>query len=142
MQVTCVLKKLYKLLINLVLNIRFMAKKLKLGSGLENLINEKIKNSYSTSTTDTYSANYINTNFSKKIFVDRLSGVDLNNIKYHCFCGVNNDCTNWIGGYGYLLCIPLSVGSNYAIQIAFNESGDKKIRLCIDGKNWQNWTNL
>lgn len=39
-----------------------MAKKLKLGSGLENLINQKIKNSYSTSTTDSYSCNYINNN--------------------------------------------------------------------------------
>lgn len=60
LQVTCVLKKLYKLLINLVLNIRFMAKKLKLGSGLENLINEKIKKTSSTSDTDTYCCNYIN----------------------------------------------------------------------------------
>ena len=37
-----------------------MAKKLKLGSGLENLINQKIKNSYSTSTTDSYSCDYVN----------------------------------------------------------------------------------
>ena len=43
-----------------------MAKKLKLGSGLENLINQKIKNSYSTSTTDTYSCNHLN-NFRSKI---------------------------------------------------------------------------
>lgn len=40
-----------------------MAKKLKLGIGLENLINEKIKNSNSTSTTNTYSCNYANNNF-------------------------------------------------------------------------------
>lgn len=42
-----------------------MAKKLKLGSGLENLINQKIKNSYSTSTTDTYSCDYVNNNVGK-----------------------------------------------------------------------------
>lgn len=42
---------------------QIMAKKLKLGIGLENLINEKIKNSNSTSTTDSYSCNYANNNF-------------------------------------------------------------------------------
>ena len=44
MQVLCVLKKLYNLLINLVLNIRFMSKKLKLSNWVNNSIFESGSN--------------------------------------------------------------------------------------------------
>lgn len=76
------------------------------------------------------------------IRLERLNNVDLNTIKYHCLCGVNDNCTNWLGGYGYFICIPLSLGSNYAIQIAFTEGGTKKYRLCKNGTTWENWTDI
>lgn len=67
---------------------------------------------------------------------------NLNELKTHFIGGVNNDCANWIGGFGYLICIPLDVGSAYAIQIGFNEQGTRKYRMCIDGTNWTEWWNF
>lgn len=72
------------------------------------------------------------------IFIDRLSGVDLSTIKYHCLCGVNNDCTSWIGGYGVLICIPLSQDSQYAIQIGFNDK-IVKWRTSIANGTYSDW---
>lgn len=76
------------------------------------------------------------------INIDRLEGVDLDTVKYHCLCGVNNDCTNWIGGYGYLICIPMSLNSLFAIQIGFNEQNQKKYRINKTGSTWENWTDI
>lgn len=115
-------------------------------------ITNNISNSKTTGTTSTYSCDYINSldeNFldssdivnnltsddtSKAlsaamgkelrnlINIDRLINVDLSTIKYHCLCGVDSSCTSWIGGYGVLICIPLSLNSDYAVQIAFNNT--------------------
>lgn len=72
------------------------------------------------------------------INIDRLKGVDLDTVKYPCLCGVNNDCTNWIGGYGVLICIPLSIGSQFAVQIGFNDT-TAKWRSSLANGTYSNW---
>ena len=72
------------------------------------------------------------------INLDRLTNVDLSTIKYHCLCGVDNSCTSWIGGYGMLICIPLSRGSNYAIQVGFNDT-TVKWRSSINNGTYGDW---
>lgn len=97
-------------------------------------INATNLNKLQTNIENQFASNYIRT--------ERLNNVDLNTIKYPCLCGVNDNCTNWLGGYGYFICIPLSLGSNYAIQIAFTEGGLKKYRLCKNGSTWEQWADL
>ncbi len=72
------------------------------------------------------------------INLDRLKNVDLSTIKYHCLCGVDNSCTSWIGGYGVLICIPLSRGSQFAIQIGFNDT-TVKWRSSINNGTYGDW---
>lgn len=115
-------------------------------------ITNNISNSKTTGSTNTYSCDYINSLDEKfldssdivnnltsddtskalsaamgkelrnLINIDRLRNVDLSTIKYHCLCGVDSSCTSWIGGYGVLICIPLSLNSDYAVQIAVNDT--------------------
>ena len=72
------------------------------------------------------------------INIDRVRNVDLSTIKYHCLCGVDNSCTSWIGGYGMLICIPLSQNSEYAVQIGFNNTTAKWRNSIIDG-TYSDW---
>ena len=131
-------------------------------------ITNNISNSKTTGTSKTYSCDYINSLDEKSldssdivnnlnsddtskvlsaamgrklrnlIFIDRLTGVDLSTIKYHCLCGVNDDCTNWIGGYGVLICIPLSQDSQFAIQIGINDT-IAKWRSSIANGTYSEW---
>lgn len=72
------------------------------------------------------------------INLDRLKNVDLSTIKYHCLCGVDNSCTSWIGGYGALICIPLSRGSQFAIQVGFNDT-TVRWRSSINNGTYGDW---
>lgn len=72
------------------------------------------------------------------INLDILVNVDLSTIKYHCLCGVDNNCTGWIGGYGVLICIPLSRSSIYAIQIGFNDV-TVKWRSSLNNGTYSDW---
>ena len=72
------------------------------------------------------------------INLDILKNVDLSTIKYHCLCGVDNSCTSWIGGYGVLICIPLSRGSQFAIQVGFNDT-TVKWRSSINNGTYGDW---
>lgn len=72
------------------------------------------------------------------IHIDRLVNTDISTIKYHCLCGVDNSCTGWIGGYGMLICIPLSQGSNFAIQVGFNNT-TVKWRSSINNGTYGEW---
>lgn len=72
------------------------------------------------------------------INLDRLKNVDLSTIKYHCLCGVDNSCTSWIGGYGVLICIPLSRGSQFAIQVGFNDT-TVRWRSSISNGTYGDW---
>ena len=72
------------------------------------------------------------------IKLDRLKNVDLSTIKYHCLCGVDNSCTSWIGGYGVLICIPLSRGSQFAIQVGFNDT-TVRWRSSINNGTYGDW---
>lgn len=75
------------------------------------------------------------------INVDRLKNVDLSTIKYHCLCGVDNSCTNWFGGYGTLICIPLSIDSQFAVQIGFNDT-TAKWRSSLANGTYSDWKNF
>ena len=72
------------------------------------------------------------------INLDRLKNVDLSTIKYHCLCGVDNSCTSWIGGYGVLICIPLSRSSQFAIQVGFNDT-TVRWRSSINNGTYGDW---
>ena len=72
------------------------------------------------------------------INLDRLKNVDLSTIKYHCLCGVDNSCTSWIGGYGALICIPLSRDSQFAIQVGFNDT-TVRWRSSINNGTYGDW---
>ena len=72
------------------------------------------------------------------INLDRLKNVDLSTIKYHCLCGVDNSCTSWIGGHGVLICIPLSRGSQFAIQVGFNDT-TVRWRSSINNGTYGDW---
>lgn len=104
----------------------------------EILYNSDIINNLTTDDTTKVLSAAMGRQLRNLIFIDRLSGVDLSTIKYHCLCGVNNDCTNWIGGYGVLICIPLSQGSQYAIQIGFNDT-IVKWRTSIANGTYSDW---
>lgn len=101
------------------------------------------ENTYIDSSSIVYNKTKLNDKISElenKINVNRLWGSDLNTIKYPCLCGVDNTCTNWIGGWGYLICIPLSIGAVYAFQMAFNEDGKRATRACVNGTTWTAWS--
>lgn len=72
------------------------------------------------------------------ICIDRLVNVDISTIKHHCLCGVDASCSNWIGGYGVLICIPLSQNSPYAIQIGINNTTVKWRSSIADG-TYEDW---
>lgn len=72
------------------------------------------------------------------ICIDRLVNVDISTIKYHCLCGVDSSCSNWIGGYGVLICIPLSQNSPYAIQIGITNA-TVKWRSSIANGTYEEW---